>query len=111
MYNVRPTIEYATPIWTLTLTTPQLAMFDVLQAKVCRQLLGSAKIKFDRYESNNSLNSMCNLESLHFRRTLHADILWWYWDHDKGYSNVYSKLPVFFMRLSNRVTIRQYKAH
>ena len=33
-----------------------------------------------------------------------------YWDYDKGYSNVYSKLPVFFMCLTNRVTIRQYKA-
>ena len=46
---VRPTIEYATPIWSLTLTTAQLAMFDVLQAKVCRRLLRSAKIEFDRY--------------------------------------------------------------
>ena len=69
---VRPTIEYATPIWSLTPTTAQLAMFDVLQAKVCRRLLRSAKIEFDRYESKDSLNSMCNLESLHFRRTLIA---------------------------------------
>ena len=60
------------PVWSLTLTTAQLAMFDVLQAKVCRRLLRSAKVECDRYESKDSLNSMCNLESLHFRRTLIA---------------------------------------
>ena len=66
---VRPTVEYAIPVWCFRLTASQLESLDTLQAKICRCLLRSAKIDFDRYESKNNLNRLCNLESLHFRRT------------------------------------------
>ena len=47
---VRPAIEYANPVWSFRITSAQLGSLDVLQAKVCRRLLKSAKITFDIYE-------------------------------------------------------------
>gem|GEM_PF-6289982 len=65
---VRPTIEYAIPVWSFRATAAQLSMLDILQAKVCRRLLKSGRIEFDINESKDTLNRSCQLESLSFRR-------------------------------------------
>ena len=66
---VRPAVEYAVPVWFCRVPLNLLAKLDVLQAKVCRRLLKSAGMSFDRYETKENLNKLCMLESLHFRRT------------------------------------------
>ena len=65
---VRPAIVYAIPVWSRRITSAQLEALDVLQAKVCRRLLRSAKIDFDIFESKSNLNRLCHLEYLQFRR-------------------------------------------
>ena len=67
---VRPAIEYAIPIWYHKLTKAQLAVFDILQARVCRRFLRSKNIQFDLHETKDNLNRLCNLQSLQFRRQL-----------------------------------------
>ena len=59
-------LNYAIPVWSFRTTFAQLKSLDVLQAKVCRRLLKSAKITFDINESKSNLNRLCHLEFLLF---------------------------------------------
>lgn len=69
---VRPSVEYAIPVWYCRLTREQQAILDKFQAKICRCYLRSQKIEFDQHETKENLNILCNLESLQFRRQSHS---------------------------------------
>lgn len=67
---VRPVVEYSIPVWYLRLSLKQLSNLDILQARVCRIYLKSKKIKYHPHETKESLNAMCDLQSLHYRRQM-----------------------------------------
>ena len=65
---IRPTVEYAVSVWCFKLPSTILSELDVLQAKICRRYLRNKKISFAIYETKESLNMKCNLQSLKYRR-------------------------------------------
>lgn len=67
---VRPIVEYSIPVWCFRLSSAQLSILDVLQARVCRIYLKSKKQNYHPYETKEHLNAMCDLESLHYRRQM-----------------------------------------
>ena len=68
VFTLLATVEYAVSVWFLRIPLAQLSLLDMLQAKVCRRLLRSAKVTSDPHESKDNLNSLCVLESLQYRR-------------------------------------------
>lgn len=76
---VRPTIEYASPIWCFSITKAQLQSLDVLQARVVRRFLSRKNIPFNRDDHKSDLNAAAFLESLQYRRQfMHLIILFKY---------------------------------
>lgn len=66
---VRPTIEYALPVWLLHIDCHQVLTFDKLQASAARALLFcKLKQKPDWLTPKESLNRMCDWASLQWRR-------------------------------------------
>ena len=78
---VRPTVEYAVPVWCFSLTVAQLSALDILQARVCRRILKSFNIPVDFHESKGNLNEMCHLQSLKYRRQYLSLILMYKFIH------------------------------
>ena len=56
---VRPTVEYAIPVWSFRVNQDKLSALDILQAKVCRRLLSIDVLQseVDYHESRENLNN------------------------------------------------------
>ena len=80
---MRPSIEYATPVWCFRATQDHLDALDVLQARVWRRILLSSNIPFDRQESKENLNKMCQVESLQWRRQVLSLVILFKYIHSR----------------------------
>ena len=68
---VRPVLEYAVPIWMFALTTQQAAILDRLQATAARAFLFcKTKSRPNWMTPKQTLNELCNWESLAWRRQI-----------------------------------------
>ena len=68
---VRPTVEYATPIWMFDLSAASTNKLDKLQASAARAYLFSKTRHFpDWMTSKDALNKLCDWESLLWRRQI-----------------------------------------
>ena len=66
---VRPTVEYATPVWSCALTSAQAITLDRLQAAAARSCLRAKTGRFPDWQtSKENLNSHRNWESIAWRR-------------------------------------------
>ena len=70
---VRPTLEYACPVWMFCLTSCQKETLNTLQASAARAYLSAKnKRKVDWMTSKHILNQPSGWESLHWRRQILA---------------------------------------
>ena len=68
---VRPTLEYAVPMWTYSLSSSESSTLDKLQAAVARVYLRrKTKNPVDWSTSKHDLNVLCLWESLEWRRQI-----------------------------------------
>ena len=67
---VRPTVEYATPCWFPSMSITLLNKLDIVQAAFARSLCRKLDITYQFDEPKSSLNKLCTLQSLQFRRQI-----------------------------------------
>jgi len=67
---IRPTIEYAIPIWIFKLTSAEKDTLDKLQARAARSYLHALQKPQDWMTAKDSLNVLAKWDSIHWRRQI-----------------------------------------